>query len=220
MKLYGIGTGPGATDLLTLRAVNSIKDSSIIFAPNNRGKNMAVDTCKEFIEEKKVNLIDFPMGEVTREDYKNAAKTIYEDLKKYKVGSFLTIGDSMIYSTFIYIAQELMEIDNTVEIEIVPGIPSFVASAARAQVQLTEKSENFLLCDEFDEKALEIADSIAILKTFKNKEEILEGLERNNFSYNYIKKVSLPDEEILDETRKDEILNDKNYMSLILGRRK
>ena len=160
------------------------------------------------------------MGEVTREDYKNAAKTIYEDLKKYKVGSFLTIGDSMIYSTFIYIAQELMEIDNTVEIEIVPGIPSFVASAARAQVQLTEKSENFLLCDEFDEKALEIADSIAILKTFKNKEEILEGLERNNFSYNYIKKVSLPEEEIFDETRKDEILNDKNYMSLILGRKK
>ena len=53
MKLYGIGTGPGATDLLTLRAVNSIKDSSIIFAPNNRGKNMAVDTCEEFIEEKK-----------------------------------------------------------------------------------------------------------------------------------------------------------------------
>ena len=189
MKLYGIGTGPGATDLLTLRAVNSIKDSSIIFAPNNRGKNMAVDTCEEFIEEKKVNLIDFPMGEVTREDYKNAAKTI-------------------------------MEIDNTVEIEIVPGIPSFVASAARAQVQLTEKSENFLLCDEFDEKALEIADSIAILKTFKNKEEILEGLERNNFSYNYIKKVSLPEEEIFDETRKDEILNDKNYMSLILGKKK
>lgn len=220
MKLYGIGTGPGAKDLLTLRAVNSMEKSNIIFAPNNRGKNMAVDTAYDFIKDKEVQLIDFPMGEVTREDYKNAAKEIYEKLKEYEVASFLTIGDPMVYSTFIYIAQELQKIDESVEVEIVPGIPSFIAAASESQIQLTEKSENFLLCDEFEESLLDVADSLAILKTFKNKDEIIEVLERNNYSYKYVKKVSLPEQEILGEESKEEILNDQNYMSLILARRK
>src|SRR5699024_1884398 len=104
-KLYGIGTGPGASDLLTIRAVDAIKEADIIFAPNNKGKNMALDTAKEFIGNKKVILLDFPMGNVKKDDYKNAAETIYHSIEDGQVGAFLTIGDAMIYSTFIYVME-------------------------------------------------------------------------------------------------------------------
>src|SRR5690554_3117152 len=102
-KIYGIGTGPGAADLLTVRATNVIKEADIIFAPNNKGTNMALDTAKEYIGSKKVVLIDFPMGNVTKEDYKKAADIIFNEIPVDGSGAFLTIGDSMIYSTFIYV---------------------------------------------------------------------------------------------------------------------
>lgn len=215
-KLYGIGTGPGAADLLTLRAVNVIKDAKVIFAPNNKGKNMALDTVEEYIGDKKVVLIDFPMGSVEAEDYINAANIIYEEIPEGEYGAFLTIGDSMIYSTFIYIMDLLT--DKDIEIEVVPGIPSFVAAAAASKVPLTVKGDKFLLIDESDNSLLDKADSFALLKTLGAKEDTLDELERNDFSYKYVKRVSLENEEILEN--KEEIIQDRDYISLILGRRK
>ena len=215
-KLYGIGTGPGAADLLTLRAVNVIKDAKVIFAPNNKGKNMALDTVEEYIGDKKVVLIDFPMGSVEAEDYINAANIIHEEIPEGEYGAFLTIGDSMIYSTFIYIMDLLT--DKDIKIEVVPGIPSFVAAAAASKVPLTVKGDKFLLIDEFDNSLLDKADSFALLKTLGAKEDTLDELERNDFSYKYVKRVSLENEEILEN--KEEIIQDRDYISLILGRRK
>lgn len=215
-KLYGIGTGPGAADLLTLRAVNVIKDAKVIFAPNNKGKNLALDTVEEYIGDKKVVLIDFPMGSVEAEDYFNAANIIYEEIPEGEYGTFLTIGDSMIYSTFIYVMDLLT--DKDIKIEVVPGIPSFVAAAAASKVPLTVKGDKFLLIDEFDNSLLDKADSFALLKTLGAKEDTLDELERNDISYKYVKRVSLENEEILEN--KEEIIQDRDYISLILGRRK
>lgn len=215
-KLYGIGTGPGAADLLTIRAVNAIQETEVIFAPNNRGKNMALDTAEEYIKGKRIVLIDFPMGEVEKEDYIKAANIIYDEIPQGGKGAFLTIGDPMVYSTFIYIMDMLEGKD--VEIEVVPGIPSFVAAAGGSKIPLTVKGDVFLLCDEYNEDLVNQVDSIAILKTLKNKETMITGMEENNLDYVYVKKLSLDDEEILRD--KKEILEDKNYISLILGRRK
>lgn len=215
-KLYGIGTGPGDPELLTLKAVRIIEESCVIFATNNRGKNMAVDTAKKFIGSTKLVFIDFPMGKVTREDYVKAAEIISNEIPEGKTGAFLTIGDPLIYSTFIYIMEELE--DKSMDVEIIPGIPSFVAAASESKTPLTVKGDNFLLCDEFDEGLLDKANCIAILKTSKEKEHILNTLEKNDFSYQYIKRATLDDQEIL--TDKEEILNDKNYISLIIARKR
>lgn len=214
-KLYGIGTGPGASDLLTIRAANLIKGAKIIFAPNNKGTNMALDTAREYIGDKKVVLIDFPMGQVTKDDYRKAAETIFTKIPENEYGVFLTIGDSMIYSTFIYIMNELE--NKSIEIEIVPGIPSFVAAACACKTPLTVKGDSFLLCDEYDAKALDNVNSVAILKTLKKKEELLKNLEEREFNYTYIKRASLDNEQILNE--KENIIKDKDYISLIIARK-
>lgn len=217
-KLYGIGTGPGDPDLLTLKAVKTMEKSDVIFVPYNRGKNMALDTAKEFIEGKKIITIDFPMGQVTRDDYKNAARVMFENIEDGKVGSFLTIGDSMIYSTFIYVMEEIVNLNLDIDVELVPGIPSFIGGSNRIKMPLTLKGENFILCDDFSEDKLKVTDSIVILKTFKEKEHILKALEENKFKYTYVKKVSLEDEEIIED--REEILKDQNYMSFIIARKK
>lgn len=217
-KLYGVGTGPGDKEFLTLKAVRVIKEASVIFAPNNRGKNMSLDTASEFIEGKRIVLIDFPMGRVTEEDYRRAADIIAAEIKEGESGAFLTIGDPMIYSTFIYIVDKIKKYYGEVEIEVVPGIPSFIAAASQSQTVLTVKDDRFLLCDDFSEDKLDGVDSIAILKTSKNKEEILNSLEENNFSYKYIRRATLEEEKILED--REDILGDKDYISLIIGKRK
>ena len=214
-KLYGIGTGPGDPELLTLKAVRLLKEVSVIFAPHNKGKNMAVDTVEEFIDMNKLRYIDFPMGSVSKEDYINAAKMMASEIPEGQSGAYLTIGDPLIYSTFTYIMEELEE---GIEVEVVAGIPSFVAAASVIKEPLTVKGDTFIVCDDFDEDLLVKADSIAILKTFKEKEDILNSLDRNNFTYKYIKRASLDGEMVL--SNKEEILKDKNYISLILGRKK
>lgn len=214
-KLYGIGTGPGDKEHLTLKAVRAMKEADIIFAPHNRGENMAVNTVREFIEGKELVFIDFPMGSVTRETYKKAAKTIIDRIAKGKTGAFLTIGDPMIYSTFSYIMEELE--GEEIDIEIVSGIPSFVAAAASMKVPLTTKGDDFILCDELDENKIKDLKSVVILKTLRNKEETLNILEANNFKYKYIKRVSFDEEKIIED--KDEILKDRDYISLILAKK-
>lgn len=214
-KIYGIGTGPGNPELLTLKSVRIIKEASVIFAPNNKGRNMAVDTAKEFIGNTKLVFIDFPMGNVDRVDYIKAAEIIYNQIPEGKIGAFLTIGDPLIYSTFIYIMEELE--GKLIDVEIVPGIPSFVAAASESKTPLTVKGDKFILCDDFNEELLDKTNTIAILKTSKEKENILNTLEKNNFSYKYIKKATLNDQEILID--KEEILNDTNYISLIIARK-
>jgi len=213
-KLYGIGTGPGDPELLTLKAVRIIQEASVIFAPNNKGKNMAVDTAKKFIGDKKLVLIDFNMGNVIKDDYAKAADIMLKEIPDEEHGAFLTIGDPLIYSTFIYIMEELQK--NEIEIEIIPGIPSFVAAASESKTPLTVKGDNFMLCDDFNEELLSKANSVVILKTVNEKEKILTTLEKNNFSYKYVKKATLHDQEVL--TNKQDILKDKNYISLIIAR--
>ena len=216
-KLYGIGTGPGDKDQLTLKAVKAMENSSVIFAPNNKGKNMALDTAKDFIKEKEIVLLDFPMGRVTQEHYKNAAEIITSKISEGEKGAFLTIGDPMIYSTFIYIMEELDE--DKIETEIINGIPAFLAASAAMKTPLTLKGDSFLLCDELDYEKAENYDSLAILKTFrrKDKEEIMDKLEKNNFKYQHIKTVSFKEEEIMQD--KEDIVEDNNYLSLILARK-
>lgn len=215
-KIYGIGTGPGDKELLTLKAVRMINEASVIFAPNNKGKNIALDTVADHIANKKVIMIDFPMGRVAAEDYVKAAEIIHEETPENGVGVFLTIGDPMVYSTFIYTMEQLEKFNVTVE--VIPGIPSFVAAAASAKLPLTIKGDNFLLCDDFQEDLLDSVESICILKTFKDKERIIDSLEKKNFDYQYVKHCTWDDEEILRD--KEAILRDKNYISLILGRKR
>ncbi|MDO5725077.1 MAG: precorrin-2 C(20)-methyltransferase [Tissierellia bacterium] len=214
-KLYAIGTGPGDPELLTLKAINRIKSSDIIFAPYNKGKNMALDTCKDFIDEDKLIFLEFPMGKVTKDIYRKNLDIIYENIPQDGSGVFLNIGDSTFYSTSMNMYRESNYED--LIIELVPGIPSFLAAGNILQEALANKGEKFLLVDEYSEKDLEAADSIAILKTFKNAYEIAKSLEENNFTWTYFLKISQDEQKIINNL--EELKDMNEYMSLIIARR-
>ena len=52
-KLFGVGIGPGDKELITLKAVNTIKNADIIALPDSfSGKNRTYEIIKEWKEKK------------------------------------------------------------------------------------------------------------------------------------------------------------------------
>lgn len=214
-KIYGLGTGPGDVEYLTLKAVRVLEEVDYIFVPNNKGKNMALDTIESLVDEDKLVFIDYPMGQMTEEKYKENAKVIEDMLSPDKTGAFITIGDPMYYSTvlntFVFFSENVYQ-------EFVSGIPSFVAAAGVSKEPLALMGEKFMVLDRLPEEFIPGVDSYAILKTFDLDDEKLDFIEANGFSYTYVERASLEDQKVF--TKRADILSTKNYISLLLLRRK
>ena len=213
-KIYGMGTGPGDPELLTLKAVRILKSADVIFAPNNKGKNMSLDTVSEFIEGKHLVMLDYPMRSTTVETYLDNARLIEETLRDRDVGVFITIGDPMFYSTVI---NTFLHFSENMEVEYVSGIPSFVAAATAAKTPLALVGEKFAVVDAVPERVNADIKSMAILKTHDLNREKLEFLRNEGFTLYYVERASFPEEVVLSDI--DEILNRHAYISLLLARR-
>lgn len=214
-KIYGIGVGPGDKELITLKGYRLIREADVIFAPKSKGISTALKIAEEFISDKKIVELEFPMGEDNSSRYKEAAEIIRKT--SGETGAFLTLGDPMVYSTFIYLLSELDKIG--VNAEAIPGITSFGAASNITKIPLTLKGDNFYLCDgEINLDILKNSQSVAVLKTYKDKKKILSILEENGFEYVYVKRCSTENEVVLRD--RTAILEDKDYLSLIIGRRK
>ena len=108
--LYGVGTGPGDPELLTLKALKIIRESDIIVIPADDPKDCAsyqtVERAFPQIREKRLICLPFPMvrdREKRRIQQEKNAEIIAKILSEGKQAAFLTIGDPSIYSTYGYI---------------------------------------------------------------------------------------------------------------------
>jgi precorrin-2/cobalt-factor-2 C20-methyltransferase len=111
---------------------------------------------------------------------KNAA-ILAERAKNGKTVAFITVGDPMFYSTFVYLCQSIKEECPEVELEIIPGVTSLTACAASSKMPLAEKNEAVaIIPSAFDSKHIgEIAKYVDTLdegfSTLKNAGSDFEG---------------------------------------------
>ncbi|HWQ30633.1 MAG TPA: precorrin-2 C(20)-methyltransferase [Negativicutes bacterium] len=215
--LYGIGIGPGDKELLTLKAYRLIRTCDYVFVPESRGESLATLITHEYIKDKKVVSLSFPMGEDNSRNYRDAARIIDDTLKEEEAGVFLTLGDPMTYSTYAYLMRELEAAG--INTETIPGITSFNAAASILGLPITVKGESFYLADgDLDEEILNRVNSVCILKVARNKESIINKLEKHGFDYTYVKRCTQKNQRLIRD--RAEILEDQDYMSLIFARSK
>ena len=144
--LYGIGVGPGDPELMTLKAINTIKACDIIAIPAVSKEECyaysIVQAVLPEIEKKHIMCTPFPMIK-DKEKLTISHNKIYSDivceLEDGKNVAMLTIGDPSVYSTYMYIHKRVMQVGFTAV--MISGVPSFCAVAARLGISLGEKDE-------------------------------------------------------------------------------
>ena len=131
--LYGIGVGPGEPDLITLKAAKILNQVDIVFAASSTKNthSLAVNIAGPHIPENaEVKMLRFPMTRdkhETREAWQAHSQTIIAELEKGKNAAFLTLGDSLTYSTYGYVLKAYRNVtDIKAAIDEIGDYPSCV----------------------------------------------------------------------------------------------
>jgi len=190
-SIFAVGVGPGDPELLTRKAERILRSVDVILAPvsNPAEESVALTTIREFLDESRQEIIvqQFPMtSDKARMTlaWQNSATLIAERAGAGKNVAFITIGDPLFYSTFIYLQRILREICPQIPIEIVPGISSVSAAAAQAGIALAEADEKMAIIpatagiDKIAE-ALARFETVVLLKVKPLYGEIVELLRQS-----------------------------------------
>ncbi len=192
-KLYGIGVGVGDPELMTVKAVKALEESDVVILPRANTKNYstAFEIAKRYMRDdiEKV-FVDFTTvdDDKTREDDRiEYAKVVNKCVEEGKTMSFITIGDPMTFSTFVYV-MELLE--KKIEIESIPGITSFASVTSRLNTPLVMGDETLKIVpvskDTDIVKEIESADNIIFMKVTRNLERLKEAFRKTGNMENVV----------------------------------
>ena len=182
-KFYGIGVGPGDPELMTLKSINYIKDSTCIILPAKDKESchayqIAAEVVPE-IDRKELLFCPFPMTmkrDELVEFHNQVAEMVMDKLNVGKSVAFLTIGDPTLYSTYSYIRE--IVVNAGYEIDIVSGINSFSAVAARLGISLGDGSEQIHIIPGSAnlDSTMELSGTRIYMKSGKKLAELIERL--------------------------------------------
>lgn len=220
-KLYGIGVGPGDPELLTLKALRIVKESPIIAVPGEVAQESVaykiVKGAYPELDEKELVAVSMPMTKdkkLLEESHDKAADQIAGYLKEGKQVAFLTLGDPTVYATYIYVHKRIQAMGYP--LEIVSGIPSFCAVAARLNTGLVEKAEplHVIPASYGIEESLELPGTKVLMKAGKKMGKVKEILKARGDMCQMIENCGMENEKIYDSV--EEIPDQAGYYSLII----
>jgi len=237
--LYCVGCGPGDPELITIKAINLIKNADIIFTPTARENkpSVALSIVGMYIpKEAEVRQLIFPMTKDAaklKESWEKNAREISEEIRSGKKAVYLTVGDPSLYSTWIYIHKEIQSNYNDIKVEIVPGITSIFSFSAEIKTPVGEGEEIIGIipaCYNLDrlKTAAECCDTLVFLKDGRYFNSVIDILMESNFpddSDVYIaqdvstKSGSLQKRKLADIARNKNENNDK-YFSIMIAKKK
>jgi precorrin-2/cobalt-factor-2 C20-methyltransferase len=143
---YGVGVGPGDPELITRKAERILRAVDWIFLPS--GGKSGSSFVRRIVEPigltpGKFRPVSLCMSRDRTEDgnaYVRAASEILEELRQGKSVAWVTEGDPLFYSTFVNLYEEVRRHPD-VRIEIIPGVTSTSAAAARVGIPVARLGE-------------------------------------------------------------------------------
>mgnify|MGYP000157993342 CR=1 FL=1 len=186
--LYGIGVGPGDPELITVKGANLLKNCRNLFVPkaNMKSKSAAYSIIGRYINgDTNVRELVFPM--VTdktelKKNWRESAEKIAEVLRTGSDACFVTLGDSLLYSTYIYLLRSLKDVLPEAEVFTVPGVTAFSNAAALTNFPVGEAKKPVTIIPSADDftplkEALKKGGTVVLMKVGKRLPAILDVLE-------------------------------------------
>jgi precorrin-2/cobalt-factor-2 C20-methyltransferase len=194
-ELICVGCGPGDPELLTVKAVNAIKNADVIMCPTSKeGKpSIALSVVSSLLDQEKkpeiVHLV-FPMtkdSDILKNTWEKNSQIIAESSLSNKKVVYLTVGDPYLYSTWIYLNRELSIKHPEIKITVIPGIVSMFTFASKVGISLAEGAEKMAVipsCYDLT-KVKEIAkncDTMIFLKDGRYFDQVIDLIRESGFS--------------------------------------
>lgn len=222
-KLFGIGVGPGDPELLTLKAARILREADVLAVPGREKEEtaayrIAVQAVPE-IARKECLSIHMPMtkdADLLEDSHRLAAQQVVCALESGRNVAFLTLGDPCVYATYLYIHRQVERLGY--EAQIINGIPSFCAAAARLNTGLVEKEEQLHVIPASYQigDALELPGTKVLMKAGKKLSRVKEKLMRTDAQVMMVENCGMPGEKCYFGA--EQIPEDAGYYSLIIVR--
>jgi len=228
--LYGVGVGPGDPELITMKGARVLSRCRYIFVPKARtaAESVALAIAGRYVAaDAEIKELVFPMETDRKElarHWAEAARSVAVVLEHGKDAVFLTLGDPLLYSTYIYLLREVRTLIPDAAIETVPGVMAFGAAAALAGFAVGEGKEPVLIfpgADNLDavRKALKSGGTVILMKIGKHLPAVLEAIEEAGFmdAAVFVSRAGMPGQRV--ETNLHNLKNEgaeAGYLSIIL----
>jgi len=145
-KLSMVSLGPGDFELVTIKALKALKNSDVICVPtkskdNSFDKSMTYKIVKDLMNEfgfdKPIVPVYAPMN-FTTDAWQHQVDILMDCLSEHDHVSFVTLGDSAVYSTVYYLLDLIEQQNNELyhNSEVIPGITSFSLASSRVKKPL------------------------------------------------------------------------------------
>lgn len=201
--LIGVGLGPGSPDLLTLKAVETLKKSHKVYVPGD----MAAKLVAPYAE---AEILDFPMltdYNVLNEIWTRNAQLIAEESRNHLI-SFGLIGDPNFFSTFTHLKRVMNHLYPDVKTVTIPGISSITSFASRADAEI---DSSFEVSDGSDTR-------YKIVLKATRPFEIIESMMQEGYNdFTFCQRLFMENEVIIKKM--DEIPEKGNYFSIVFGQK-
>ena len=228
--LYGIGIGPGDPELITVKGANLLQHSRHVFVPKAR---TATDSLAWSIAGRHahpaavVHELVFPMttdGAELEQRWRESARQVAAVLRSGADACFLTLGDPLLYSTYIYLVRALRQELSGVRVVTVPGVMAFSAAAALAGFPVGEGRKPVTIVPASEDleqvrRALAGSGTVVLMKIGKRLGEVLKLLEESGVLERsvLVSRAGLPEERIETDLRKLKASGtEAEYLAVIL----
>ena len=202
-----MGVGPGPAGLIPVAALAALRDADLIYLPRARGSETSVARqCLAglAIPEARFREIEFQMDpdrSVLSEHYGELAEAIATELRQGRNVAYLTIGDSMTYSTYGYLLAALRDKLPGLHHTTFPGVTSFAATASALSWPLGEGKDRILILPCPDDMAalradIESHDIVVLMKIGARLPAVLQLLGELDIARHcaFARRIGLPGE--------------------------
>ena len=229
---WGIGVGPGPAGYIPLAAVQALQQADIVYAPraHSAETSVALQCLKGIsVDSERIREIEFTMDpdrSVLSDHYAQLAETIAVDLRKGLSVAYLTIGDSLSYSTYGYILAALREYLPNLPHRTFPGITSYAAAASALGWPLGVGKERTLIlpCPEEADalrQDIESHDIVVLMKIGPRLPWVLALLREMGIAEHcaFARRIGLADEMLADDVNDLCATSAMGYLATLLIRK-
>jgi precorrin-6A synthase len=157
-----IGIGPGNAEYVTVQAINALNRADVLFIPDKGAEKedlagRRLEICKQYIRDRTYRVVSFetPKRSMDQSDYKLGVrdwhsrieqgyeKLLTEELDEGQCGAFLVWGDPTFYDSTLRIIETIKSKGKiAIEYDVIPGITSVQALAAKHRIALNRIGES------------------------------------------------------------------------------